>query len=397
MFPPTVADYYRAALDAARREVQETPDARTLGMDPEEWTKYLIEKYGMEVVELDSKNPMRMVEVLVNGYAAMRVLQPVIWTDTLTVISREGLAGHGAWLGFNYKDFFDSDYPGTIGLTVPPQVNEIAGAKRRIGEYVPSLDSAINQENKTFPQKIREIVNAKQSDVKAKHLEFDELSAAVGIPLVKRADVATIIPTAVRVRQRLAPVVPPTPTAQRRPVLERDKFNAIVELIDNQCRQFERTPTAFQAMGEEALRDVMLSSLNAVFEGAAGGELFQGLGKTDIHLRISQGEVFVAEVKVWGGPMSLGEVIQQLLERLTWRDAFGVAIIISRNADFGAVLRSIEATLPGLAGAAPGTVRKMEENIFVARFALLSDPSRQVEIQVRAYNVYTIRPSGRTS
>jgi len=96
-------------------------------------------------------------------------------------------------------------------------------------------------------------------------------------------------------------------------VLDRDKFEAIVELIDNQGRQFERTPTAFQALSEEALRNIILSSLNAVFEGAAVGEAFQGVGKADIYLRISQGQVFVAEVKIWDGPASLAEVVAQLL------------------------------------------------------------------------------------
>jgi hypothetical protein len=117
-------------------------------------------------------------------------------------------------------------------------------------------------------------------------------------------------------------------------VLERDKFEAISEIIDNQCQQFERTPTAYQGMSEEALRDIILGSLNAVFEAAAVGEAFQGLGKVDVHLRISKGKVFVAEVKIWGGPATLAEVVQQLRDRLTWRDAYGVAIIVSKNTDF---------------------------------------------------------------
>src|SRR2546428_1369195 len=124
------------------------------------------------------------------------------------------------------------------------------------------------------------------------------------------------------------------------------------------------------------LRDVILSSLNGVFAGAAIGEAFQGLGKTDIHLRISQGEVFISELKIWRGPATLAEVVKQLLERLTWRDAYGVAIVISRNADFTGVLRSIETTLLQLPGVALGTFRKLGENTFIARFSLPSDPTR---------------------
>lgn len=212
---------------------------------------------------------------------------------------------------------------------------------------------------------------------------------------MKRAGVSTVIPTAVRVRQEVAPIVPPTPKKQERPVLDRNKFDAIIDLIDNQCRQFERTPTVFQTMGEEALRDLLLSSLNAVFEGGAAGEVFQVLGKTDIHLRISQGEVFIAEGKIWDGPASLAQVVAQLRERLTWRDAYGVAIIFSRNAGFNGVLTAIETTLPTLPGVVPGTEKRTAENVFVARFSLPGDGARHVEIHVRAYDLHTARPAGR--
>jgi len=393
---PTISDYYRNARDAAHTEVESTPDGQAFGMDPEEWIAYLIRKYGMERVEIDPGNPIKMVETAVRGYPAVRVLQAMIWTDTLTVIAKETLVGGGQWLGFDYREFFRSGHPGTIGLTVPQDASEINGARRRIGEYIQSLNSAIDHENQSFPEQIRQIVTGKKTRLKASHEKLDELSAAVGIPLIKKADVSTVVPTAVRVRQTIAPLVPPTPRDQRRPVLEREKFNAIVDLIDNQCRQFELTPTVFQGLPEEALRDIILSSLNAVFEGAAAGEVFRGLGKTDLHLRISKGEVFVSEVKIWSGPASLAEVVNQLLERLTWRDSFGVGIVLSKNADFGAVLRGVEAALPNLPSAVKGSLSKPGENIFTTRFSLPSDSSKQVEIHIRVYNLHTARPSGRT-
>jgi hypothetical protein len=367
---PTIGDYYRKVRDAARAEVEKTPDAQALGMDPEEWAAYLVEKYGMEPVEIDPANPIRMVEVLVRGYPAVRIVQPMIWTDTLSVIAQHTFAGGGQWHGFNYREFFSSEYPNTIGLTVQQNENEINRARQQIGEYIQSLNSSIDHENRSFPSQVRQIVADKKARIKTSHEKLDELSAAAGIPLIKKADVSTIVPTAVRVRQRIAPLVPPTPKEQRRPVLEREKFNAIVDLIDNQCRQFELTPTVFQGMPEEALRDIILSTLNAVFEGAAAGEVFRGLGKTDIHLRISKGEVFVSEAKIWSGPASLAEVVNQLLERLTWRDSFGVGIVLSKNADFGAVLRGIEAALPNLPNVVKGSFSKRGENIFGARFSL---------------------------
>jgi hypothetical protein len=402
MFAPTIADYYRYALDAARKEVFETPDERVVGMETEEWATYLITKYVMEPVEVEPGATMTMHETTSErGYAAFRVVLPVVWTDTLAVIAKEGLAGQGAWMGFDYTDFFDLHrFPETIGLMVPDspnKVNEINGVKGKINEYIKSLNTAISLENETFPDRVREMVAKRRAAFEKRQKDLDNLSAAVGISLVKRADVSTVIPTAVRVRRNVAPVVPPTPKPQKRFALERDKLNAIIELIDSQCRQFERTPSAFQLLSEEGLRDVILSSLNAVFEGAAVGEAFQGLGKVDVHLRISEGEVFVSEVKVWSGPESLAEVVGQLLDRLTWRDAYGVAIVFSKNADFGRVLESIQAALPTLPGAVKGSFIKEGANAFVAGFSLPSDGLRHVEIHVRAYNLYTPRPSRRIS
>lgn len=365
-------------------------------MDTDEWVHYLVAKYGMEPIETDL-GAMKMEETTHNAYSAVLVFVPVAMTDTFEVIAKNGLAGGGAWLGFDYRTFFSESRPGTIGQIAQPDPNHINAAKRRITEYIESLNNAINEENKTFPERIHQIVVAMQESIKAKHKRLDDLSAAVDIPLVKRTDISIVVPTAVRVRKTIAPLVPPTPRAQQRPLLERDKFDAIIELIDNQCRAFERTPAAYKIMTEEMLRDVILSSLNGVFAGAATGEAFQGLGKTDIHLRISQGEVFICELKVWRGPATLAEVVKQLLERLTWRDAYGVAIVISRNADFTGVLRSIENLLPQLPEIRPGSLRELGENAFVTRFSLPSDPLRQVEIHVRAYNIYTSRAAGRSS
>lgn len=189
--------------------------------------------------------------------------------------------------------------------------------------------------------------------------------------------------------------MPPASKRQQRPVLESDKFTAILELIDNQCRQFERTPQAFNQLTEEGLRDVLLSSLNAVFEGAAGGETFQGTGKVDIHLRIAQCEVFVAEVKFWDGPASLREVMGQLRDRLTWRDSYGVALVLSRNAAFTDVLKTARGTIQEEEGFVGGSLREWTANHFAARFTLPSDAARQVEIHVLVYNLYVPQPGRR--
>lgn len=134
-----------------------------------------------------------------------------------------------------------------------------------------------------------------------------------------------------------------------------------------------------------------------MFEGAAGGETFQGIGKVDVHLRITQGEVFIAELKFWDGPNSLRETVGQLRSRLTWRDSFGVALVLSKNEGFSDVLKSVDQTIPAIDGFVPGTLRRQSENRFVGRVQIPSDDARQVTIHVLVYNLYLPRQESRTA
>jgi len=395
MSPPQVSDYYHVAKTKLRAEVESTRDEIAVDMDSDEWTSFLIRKYGMEQIQLDEGRSPKLVEATNRYGPALRVEVPVIPSDTLVAISRDGLAGSPFSFSINYKEFAYDDRTGTLSLTVPQDARLVQNARDRIHEYVRSLNTAIESANQNFPTEVRQVVDRKKASLEAKHRRLDELARVVGIPLIKQADLSKVVPTAVKVRETIAPILPPEPRVRERPVLEPDKFAAILELMDNQCRQFERTPGAFQSLTEEALRDIILSSLNALFRGAAAGEVFQGLGKVDIHLRISQGEVFIAEVKSWDGPSSLSTVTAQLLDRLTWRDAYGVAILLSSNADFGQVLSTIERTVPVLERVVANTLRKPDRHHFVVGFTLPSDISKQVEVHYLAYNLYTQRASGR--
>ena len=123
-----------------------------------------------------------------------------------------------------------------------------------------------------------------------------------------------------------------------------------------------------------------------MFEGAAGGETFQGDGKVDIHLKISQGEVFLAELKFWTGPESLRAVIRQLRGRLSWRDAYGVAVLLSRNVKFTEVMNAVRDTIAGCDGYVPGTLTRRAENHSCARFSITSDASRLASLHVLVFN-----------
>jgi hypothetical protein len=412
--PPTISDYYRAALEELKQQVESTPDEQVLGMDPEEWLNYLVTKFGMEPIAIDDARQDQMVEVdhqrTLRGYdiysdagpgtvvrsTAIRVEVPVIPTDTLQEIWKHKLSPNMFSLATAYPEFDYDHHNGQISsLVYSTSAGDVKREVDNIKSSIRKYNDSINSENQAFPQQVLRIVMAKRNRVVEKHKKLDELAAAAGIPLTKKADISTVIPTAPRIRSKIAPVLPPTVKRQERPVLEQAKFEAILDLIDNQCRQFERTPQAFTQLTEEGLRDVILSSLNAIFEGAAGGETFQGIGKVDIHLRITQGEVFVSEVKFWGGAATLDELIKQLRGRLTWRDGYGVALVLSRNVGFGEVIKTVGEAIQGLEGFVKGSLRVRAENHFVARFTIASDATRHAEVHVLVYNMHAPEPARR--
>jgi hypothetical protein len=408
----TVSDYYRAALAELTTVVESTPDDRVLGMNEGEWIDYLVRKYTMQTIEFDASRSAEMTETEVKytlrrddfftGRQAgttvvetrVRVSVPVVPSDTLSEIWRHGLAPNSFHL-VKYPEYDYDDTRGIISGVVDPSPSAVNGLIKAMEDSIQRYNASITDENRTFRAKVQPVVEAKRRRVTEKHSKLDTLAAAVGIPLTKKNEPSKVVPTAVRVKKSVAVAMPLANHRPERPVLETTTFNALLELIDNQCRQFERTPQAFSELSEEGLRDVMLSSLNSVFQGAATGETFRGIGKVDIHLQIDRGDVFVAELKFWDGTKSLEETITQLRQRLTWRDSRGVAIMLSRNRGFSEVAKSIEQTLPNVVGFTAGTLRKRADNHFVARFSIPSDALRQAEITIFVYNLYVDQPARR--
>jgi len=83
-----------------------------------------------------------------------------------------------------------------------------------------------------------------------------------------------------------------------------EEYENILEIIRNMVQVMERSPKAFEKMGEEDLRTHFLVQLNSQYEGGATGETFNFQGKTDILIRSNGGNVFISECKFWGGARS---------------------------------------------------------------------------------------------
>ena len=119
----------------------------------------------------------------------------------------------------------------------------------------------------------------------------------------------------------------------------------------------------------------------------AVGEAFSKRGKTDIYLPVPDGGIFIAECKIWYGPHTVGEAIEQILGYLTWRDAYGVVLIFARNKEFSRTQKAIPEAINSLSSLR-GEHHHIDEHHWLARHSLPDDEYNTVEIHYLVYNIY---------
>lgn len=139
---------------------------------------------------------------------------------------------------------------------------------------------------------------------------------------------------------------------------------------------------------EEELRDIILSQLNAVYEGEAKGETFNKSGKTDILISEGGRSAFIAECKIWRGQKSFSEAIYQLLSYLTWRDCKTALIVFNKNnKNFSQILESVDRTVSAHSNFM-SKVGQNDANEWLYKMRAKDDETRVVKMNVMFFNIY---------
>lgn len=212
-------------------------------------------------------------------------------------------------------------------------------------------------------------------------------AAALGIPLKQRADAPKTY-VAPDVRRKVRPALPPASSTayEPEPTLDIETYEHILSVIQSMTHVMERSPSAFQSMGEEDIRQQFLVQLNGQYEGGATGETFNVGGKTDILVRVNDRNIFIAECKFWKGPKHYRETIDQLLGYTAWRDTKTAILIFNRSTALSTVLAGIQAET----SAHPNHKRTLDwkhESGFRYVFHHSGDPNREFLLTVLAFDI----------
>jgi hypothetical protein len=181
--------------------------------------------------------------------------------------------------------------------------------------------------------RLRELVSSVIAERKAGLMADRRLEASLGFPAPPRAEAPQFaVPVA---RRKIETLRRPAANAPSQPewVLPEAQYEQALTVLRNARNALERGPAMTAYLDEEKIRDLLLVFLNAQFEGAAAGEVFNAAGKTDILIRAEDRNVFIAECKIWKGPTTIRDALGQLLSYLTWRDTKAALLVFIRHGE----------------------------------------------------------------
>jgi hypothetical protein len=207
--------------------------------------------------------------------------------------------------------------------------------------YVGYINADVAKFNEHLPTVARQAAQQRRDKVVGDR----ELEASLGVPVRRRADDVPGYAVAPKQRRAIPPRSEGRAARAAEPFLSPEVYEDILRAVRNMALVLERSPKAFAQMGEEDLRHQFLVPLNAQFEGAASGETFNFEGKTDILLRHEGRNLFIAECKVWDGPKTLTNAVDQILGYASWRDTKTAVVLFNRRRDLSKVLAQVSPTV----------------------------------------------------
>jgi len=251
-----------------------------------------------------------------------------------------------------------------------------------INHWLEFVEIDIRAWNIKLKRKIRGGIEARKKKIS----RDKSIVKSIGFPIRKREDkfVAYAIP---KVQKKIIPKsIRSQEGSQQGHELAMKNYESILDSINHMAIVLERSPKAFRTMEEEDLRFCFLIPLNGLYEGDAGGEVFNFNGKTDILIRSGGKNVFIAECKFWNGPKSLSDAINQLLGYVSWRDTKTAILIFNRNKEPSKVL----AQIPDIVKKHPNYEKELEYNLETGfRFVLHQneDKDRKLCLTVLVFDV----------
>lgn len=381
-----IEDHFRDSWSRVKDDIDSTDESTILNTDTDELVNYYYEKYSLPTIEIDTsrQNKLEKNNTNASGDKSVTFGIPIILKPDLDVVISKTANPHLMMVNFKLEDGYITSkietYGGQVGTSHIQQIDS------HLNTIIKQKNDTVTSQNPRFKKTIENYLNSLKEKIRSENAHLEQIASELPLELMKN-DVAPK-PVNLQVKQKIQ-IVKPEPKKATDLALQKESIKAVLELINNQGRQFETTPKVFSGLGEEDLRDIILSMLNAVFEGGATGETFVKKGKTDIHLQMNiDGGILTAECKFWGGEKLYCETIDQHFGYLTWRQNYAIQITFSKNQGFSEVIEKAIQSAKSHPTYVDNSFRQINDSHFVTTNTFPEDTSKRVEIHHLLFNIY---------
>lgn len=267
----------------------------------------------------------------------------------------------------------------TLVIEVDATEQAVEEALKQVRFWFGGRNKDIQTGNSQLRDRIKPIWEGRRRQLETQHSAAQAVLQKLNIPLHQDPN-ARAKPVEIKSRSLRTVVARPTPKAKTEPSLVREDVIGLVNFIDQYARQFEVTPRTYSKMKEEELRDLIVGMMNANYPGSSTAETFSKLGKADIRMQVDQGNVLIAECKIWQGASAYVDALDQLFRYLTWRQNYGVLMIFSRRKEMGAAVSEARKAAQSHGSFTAGSLITQSASRFSTRHHHPQDKAKLIEI-----------------
>jgi hypothetical protein len=345
-------EWLASRLEAGIRDVEGLPEQRLLGTPIDDLIEHFSQKHQIEMVAIERD------AITVSEHGDVAVPKRDFGREYVGQVHGVSFAvpftGEPAlfrYQGSTWTSMYPRAQIGEHELTITILSEEPDGAALRqklerelnlIHQFLEGVSPMVSEYNQRVFTEARTRLEVRKKRV----LERNSLVANIGFPVRARGQQTTSVPL---VRKRIVPSLPPLEPGgfQPEPAISDEDYEAILRTMHQMTLVMERSPASFATADEETIRTHFLVALNAHYEGAATGETFNGVGKTDILIRYQGKNIFIGECKFWKGPDGLVKAIDQLMSYMSWRDTKCAVVLLVRDTEMTTVLSKVPDVVRG--------------------------------------------------
>jgi len=387
----SIQNYYKHHMASVQGNLRRRGDQYLAGVDVQQLVEYYCSMYKLpEIALMDSREPKVIPDNPSSTRNALDSVPVTIRFDVEKVNKIDLVLSLENTQPKESESEIDSDENGFFVRTnlVLQNAKEIVEKYRQIVlQLVIRKNTDVRKGNEAFREQLVKIITERKSKLEIQTGMIRQLSRI--IPIVQRSE--PLSPVVPLTEKKQIVVNPPQPRVSVDPKVDPKILEAIIDVLVRGGRTFETAPETFAKLNEEDLRNILISFLNGNFELHAVAEAFNKLGKSDISLRYSGNNLFVAECKFWGGVDLYNDAIDQLFKYLTWRENIGVLIAFVRERDFTPIIRKSKESTSSHTTFIAGSLREKAASYFVTRHLFPEDKEKNIEIHHLLFTIHSPR------